>query len=129
MIEIEDIHHERHFLDLLCDAVVLAQLSNDAAENDEAQFSLARGSIISSVFSLECAANCCIVRASLTKQYCRTSKIVQCMEKGLLHLLTSNSNSHILHSTVQYKKSVGQKIIKSETIRPYECFRRKESQY
>lgn len=57
---IEDFHHQRNFLDLLCDAAIMAQLSNDAAENDMAQFSLARGSIMSSVFSLECAANCCI---------------------------------------------------------------------
>jgi hypothetical protein len=71
MIEIEDIHHERHFLDLLCDAVVLAQLSNDAAENDEAQFSLSRGSIMSSVFSLECVANCCIDYIPHGKQFKR----------------------------------------------------------
>lgn len=66
---IDDFHHERNFLDLFRDAIILAQLANDVAENDEAQFSLARGSIMSSVFSLECAANCCISYLSHSKRF------------------------------------------------------------
>lgn len=56
----QEFYHKRNFLDLLCDSVILAQRSFDVSEYDEAQFSLARASIMSSVFMLECAANCCL---------------------------------------------------------------------
>lgn len=56
----EETHYQRNFLDLFWDATRLARMAQESNENDETELSCARASIMSSVFSLECAANCCI---------------------------------------------------------------------
>lgn len=65
------VYHQRNFLDLLNDAIILAEIAEQSEAVIEKHFgqysfggwpevSLARTSIISSAFCLESAANCCI---------------------------------------------------------------------
>lgn len=56
----EENYHQRNFLQLFWDAARLARMAQETTDDDETEFSCARASIMSSVFSLECAANCCV---------------------------------------------------------------------
>jgi hypothetical protein len=56
-------YHHKVFEELLYDAVLLAYMSSDLRKEDESTTrpnSLARASVVSSILSFECAANCCI---------------------------------------------------------------------
>ena len=60
----EETYYRRNFLDLFGDSIRLARMAQevhkDEQNDDETEFSCARASIMSTVFSLECAANCCL---------------------------------------------------------------------
>ncbi|GFO64283.1 hypothetical protein M1B72_12660 [Geomonas paludis] len=56
----QEIYYRRNFYDLFWDAVRLGRMAQEVQEDDDTEFSCARASIMSSVFSLECASNCCV---------------------------------------------------------------------
>lgn len=56
----DETYYSRKFLALFWDAIRLARMAQETQENDETELSCARASIMNSIFSLECAANCCI---------------------------------------------------------------------
>ncbi len=59
----KDYYHHKVFEELLYDAVLLAYISSDERQKDDSTTrpnSLARASVLSSILTLECAANCCL---------------------------------------------------------------------
>lgn len=65
---VETTYIARSFIDLLSDAVTLAVLCQDESMSDERQNAVAKASILNCIFSLECAANCCLERMSYSRR-------------------------------------------------------------
>jgi hypothetical protein len=63
-------YYHKVFEEMLYDAVLLAYMSSDLRKEDESTTrpnSLARASVVSSILSFECAANCCIGNLSRSR--------------------------------------------------------------